>query len=105
MFLTRVLRRVAALRREVDMSSSDYRERQVSRDRTAPESRPFGLRTRARGRGRCIGVGHEDPPEIAGASLSDASRSSRRRTFPIGVFGKMSRISTWRGTLYPVSSD
>ena len=28
-----------------------------------------------------------------------ASRRSRRRTLPIGVFGKTSRNSTWRGSL------
>src|SRR5690606_37587777 len=31
------------------------------------------------------------------------SRSSRRSTLPIGVFGSVSRNSTRRGTLYPVS--
>ncbi len=41
------------------------------------------------------------PTEVVAVSAYSfgASRRSRRRTFPIGVFGKTLRNSTWRGTL------
>src|SRR5450631_840269 len=52
---------------------------------------------------------HRQGREQAAASMSDThcgtSRSSRRRTFPIGDFGRASRNSTWRGTLYAVSCN
>ena len=39
------------------------------------------------------------PGSSAGRYVFGGSRSSRRRTFPIGVFGRASRNSTCRGSL------